>query len=298
MSDKLRVGLIGAGLMGRGIGKNIVTKGYPLTVMAHRNRKPIEELLKLGAKEAKSPKEIAAASDLIILCVTGTPEVEATIYGDNGLLGAMRKGLIIADCSTAVPQSTIKIAADVAEKGGHFVDTPLTRTPKEAEAGKLGVMTGGDKAVLDKIRPVIECFSDTIVHAGPVGAAHTLKLINNFIALGNATVAAEAIVAAQRAGVAMEALRDIVLGGGARSLMFERIVKVPLENDDSAAQFAIRNARKDMRYYTNMTGELPVTSFMAEAVHQTLVLADNLGFGERFVPRLIDALNAANGGKK
>jgi 3-hydroxyisobutyrate dehydrogenase-like beta-hydroxyacid dehydrogenase len=298
MSDKLRVGLIGVGLMGHGMGKNIVTKGYPLTVMAHRNRKPIEDLLKLGAKEAKSPKEIAAASDLVFLCVTGTPEVEATIYGENGLLGAMRKGLIIADCSTAVPQSTIKIAADVAAKGGHFVDTPLTRTPKEAEAGKLGVMTGGDKVVLDKIRPVIECFSDTIVHAGPVGAAHTLKLINNFIALGNAAIAAEAIIAAQRAGVAMEALRDIVTGGGARSLMFERLIKVPLENDDSAAQFAIRNARKDMRYYTNMTGELPVTSFMAEAVHQTLVLADNLGFGERFVPRLIDALNAANGGNK
>lgn len=298
MSDKLRVGMIGVGLMGHGMAKNIVTKGFPLTVMAHRNRKPVEDLISLGAKEAKSPKEIAAASDLVILCVTGTPEVEATIYGENGLLGAMRKGLIIADCSTAVPQSTIKIAADVEAKGGHFVDTPLTRTPKEAEAGKLGVMTGGDAAILAKIRPVIECFSDTIVHAGPVGAAHTLKLINNFIGLGNAMVAAEAIVAAKHAGVAMEALRDIVLGGGARSLMFERIIKVPLENDDSAAQFAIRNARKDLRYYTNMTGELPVTSFMAEAVHQTLVLADNLGFGDRFVPRLVDALDKANGGKK
>ncbi|MBL8906945.1 MAG: NAD(P)-dependent oxidoreductase [Rhizobiales bacterium] len=298
MSDKLRVGMIGVGLMGHGMAKNIVTKGYPLTVMAHRNRKPVENLLSLGAREAKSPKEIAAASDLVILCVTGTPEVEATVYGEEGLLGAVREGLIIADCSTAVPQSTVKIAADVAAKGGHYVDTPLTRTPKEAEAGKLGVMTGGDRAVLDRIRPVIECFADTIVHAGPVGAAHTLKLINNFIGLGNAMVAAEAIVAAKHAGVAMEALRDIVLGGGARSLMFERIIKVPLENDDSAAQFAIRNARKDLRYYTNMTGELPVTSFMAEAVHQTLVLADNLGFGDRFVPRLVDALEKANGGKK
>ena len=97
-------------------------------------------------------------------------------------------------------------------------------------------------------------------------------------------VAAEAIVAAQRAGVDMKALRDIVMAGGAHSLMFERFMKVPLADDDLAAQFAIRNARKDFRYYTNMTGELPVTSFMAEAVHQTLVLADNLGYGERFVP--------------
>ena len=297
MNGKMKIGLIGVGLMGHGIGKNIMIKGYPLVVMGHRNRAPVEDLLGRGAKEAKNPRDIAEASDLVFLCVTGTPEIEALVYGENGLLGAMRKGLIIADCSTAVPQSTVRIAAEVAAKGGHFVDTPMVRTPKEAEEGKLGLMIGGDKAVLDRIHPVLECFADTIVYAGPVGAAHTLKLINNFIGMGNACVAAEAIVAASRAGVDMKALNDIVSGGGANSLMFQRFMKVPLENDDSAAKFAVRNARKDLRYYTNMTGELPVTSFMAEATHQTLVMADNLGYGERFIPRLIDALSEVNGKK-
>jgi 3-hydroxyisobutyrate dehydrogenase-like beta-hydroxyacid dehydrogenase len=129
-----RIGLIGVGLMGHGIGKNILAKGYPLTIMAHRNRAPVESLIALGAHEATTPADIAAESDLVILCVTGTPQIEAIIYGEHGLAFAERQGLIIADCSTAEPQSTLKIAADLAKHGVHFVDTPMTRTPKEAEA--------------------------------------------------------------------------------------------------------------------------------------------------------------------
>jgi 3-hydroxyisobutyrate dehydrogenase-like beta-hydroxyacid dehydrogenase len=298
MAEKMRVGLIGAGLMGHGIGKNIVQKGYPLTVMAHRNRASIDDLVSKGAKEAKSPAAVAEGSDLVILCVTGTPQVEAIVYGDNGLLASSRKGLIIADCSTAEPLSTLKIAAETAAKGIHFVDTPMTRTPKEAEDGKLGLMIAGDKNVLDKIRPVLECFADTIVFAGDVGAAHKLKLLNNFLSMGHAALAAEAIMVAAKANVDMKAFRDIVMSGGAASVMFDRLIKVPLADDDSAAKFAIRNGRKDMRYYTNLTEQLPATSFLAEAVHQTFVMADNLGYGDRFVPRLIDMFCQVNGVKK
>jgi 3-hydroxyisobutyrate dehydrogenase-like beta-hydroxyacid dehydrogenase len=294
----MRVGLIGAGLMGHGIGKNIVEKGYPLTVMAHRNRAPVEDLVKRGAKEAKSPREIAQASDLVILCVTATPQVEAAVYGPDGIIQALRDGLVVADASTAEPQSTMKIASDFREKGAWFVDIPLTRTPKEAEEGRLGVMTGGDPAVLARIDPVLRCFAETIVYAGAVGAAHKLKLINNFLALGNAALVAEAITVAAKAGVDMTALRDIVVVGGANSVMFERLIRVPLADDDTAARFAIRNGRKDLRYYTNLAEQLPVTSFLAEAVHQTYVMAETQGYGERFVPRLIDMLAGINGLRK
>ncbi len=298
MTDRMRVGLIGAGLMGHGIGKNIVEKGYPLTVMAHRNRAPVEDLVKRGAKEAKSPREIAQASDLVILCVTATPQVEAAVYGPDGIIQALRDGLVVADASTAEPQSTMKIASDFREKGAWFVDIPLTRTPKEAEEGRLGVMTGGDPAVLARIDPVLRCFAETIVYAGAVGAAHKLKLINNFLALGNAALVAEAITVAAKAGVDMTALRDIVVVGGANSVMFERLIRVPLADDDTAARFAIRNGRKDLRYYTNLAEQLPVTSFLAEAVHQTYVMAETQGYGERFVPRLIDMLAGINGLRK
>ncbi len=293
-----RVGLIGVGLMGHGIGKNILKKGFELTVMAHRNREPIDDLLTLGAKELGSPYAIAKASDMVILCVTGTPQVEASVYGEYGLLSAVRDGFVIADCSTAEPHSTLKIAADVAAKGGHFVDTPMTRTPREAEEGKLGLMVAGPKEVLARIRPVLDCFADTIVHAGEVGAAHRLKLLNNFLALGHAAMAAEAITVAAKAGVDMQAFRDIVMSGGAASVMFGRLINVPLADDDTASKFAIRNARKDLRYYTNMTEHLPVASFLAETAHQLYVMADNMGYGERYVPRLIDVLAKVNGIKK
>lgn len=290
-----RVGLIGVGLMGHGIGKNILARGYELTVMAHRNRAPVDDLIARGAHERNNPQAVAKDCDMVILCVTGTPQIEQLIYGEYGLMGAVREGLVIADCSTAEPASTIRIAADVAAKGGHFVDTPMTRTPKEAEAGKLGLMIGGPEDVLARIRPVLECFADTIVTAGGVGSAHQLKLINNFLSICHAAVAAEAITVAAKAGVDMVALRDIVMAGGAASVMFGRLINVPLSDDDSAAQFAIRNARKDLRYYTNMTEQLPVTSFLAETAHQMTVMADNMGYGDRFVPRLIDVLMKVNG---
>ena len=256
-----RVGLIGAGLMGRGIGKNILEKGYSLTVMAHRNRAPVDDLVSKGAVERNNPLSVAKECDMVILCVTGTPQIEQIVYGEYGLMGAVREGLVIADCSTAEPHSTVKIAADVEAKGGHFVDTPMTRTPKEAAAGKLGLMTGGPDEVIARIRPVLECFADTIVHAGSVGAAHQLKLINNFLSICHAAVAAEAITVAAKAGVDMKALRDIVMAGGAASVMFGRLINVPLSDDDSAAQFAIRNARKDLRYYTNMTEQATTIPF-------------------------------------
>ncbi len=294
---KKKVGLIGAGLMGHGIGKNIVTKGYGLTVMGHRNRAPIDDLIGKGAKEAKSARAVAEASDVVLLCVTGSPQVEDLVFRKDGLLDGMKPGLVIADCSTAEPASSVKIAEAVHARGGHFVDTPLVRTPKEAEEGKLGLMTGGDEKVLEDIRPILDCFADTIIHAGPVGAGHTLKLINNFIAIGTAAVVAEGIAAGLKAKVDMKALNDIVMAGGARSVMFERIIKVPLANDDSAAKFALDNARKDVRYYTNMTEKMPLASFVAEAVHQTLVLASAQGYGDKYVPRLVDLACQLNGVK-
>jgi 3-hydroxyisobutyrate dehydrogenase-like beta-hydroxyacid dehydrogenase len=292
------VGLIGVGLMGHGIGKNVLAKGFALNVMAHKNRAPVESLISLGAREYRSPAEIARASDMVILCVTGTPQVEEMVYGANGLNAAFREGFIIADCSTAEPASTIRIAADLKSKGVHFVDTPMTRTPKEAEAGKLGLMIAGDKQVLAKIMPVLECFADTIVNAGEAGAAHQLKLLNNFLSIGHAAIAAEAITVAAKAGVDMVAFRDIVMAGGAASAMFGRLINVPLSDDDSHAKFAIKNARKDMRYYTNMAEQLLIASFIGETVHQLYVMAENMGMGERFIPRMIDVFQKVNGMKK
>jgi len=295
MAKDMKVGLIGPGLMGHGIAKNILEKGYKLAVLGHRNRKPVEDLVARGATEAGSARELAQSCDLVITVVTGSPQMEEIVFGEDGLLAGIRPGLILADATTADPNSTMRIAKAVAEKGGRFVDIPLTRTPKEAEAGKLGVITGGDAETLAEIRPVLECFADTIVHAGEVGAAHKLKLINNYIALGTAAVICEGLCTAAKAGVDLKALNEIVSAGGANSVMFQRLMGLVLRDDESALQFVIGNAQKDLRYYTGMAETLPTTSFIAEAVHQTYVMAGNLGHRDDFVPRLMDALGKING---
>ena len=281
------VGLIGVGLMGHGIGKNILAKGFKLNVLAHRNRTPIESLVAQGAAEMNSVAAITKSSDMLILVVTGSPQVAEIMMDEHGVFANAKSGLIVADCSTSEPHSTVTLAGIAKAKDMIFVDTPMTRTPKEAEAGKLGLMVGGDAAIIAKIKPVLDCFADLIVPTGAVGTAHQVKLINNFLSLSHAAIAAEAITVAAKAGVNMEALRDVIMGGGAASAMFGRLINVPLHDDDSHAKFSIRNARKDLRYYTNMTEQMPVASYLAEQVHQTYVLAETLGYGDRFVPRLI-----------
>ncbi len=298
MATPRKIGLIGVGLMGHGIGLNIVTKGYELGVMAHRNRKPVEDLIARGAKEYKNPRDLTAASDMVITVVANSPQMEETVYRPDGILAGLHAGVVIADCTTAAPDSTAKIAADIAAKGGRFVDTPMTRTPKEAAAGKLGLMTGGDPKTLAEIKPVLECFSDLIIHCGPVGAGHTVKLVNNMLSLGYGMVTAEAIVAAKMAGVDLKALRDVVSGGGANSVMFQRLAAYAIDNDNTQLKFAIDNARKDVRYFNHLCESLGMATPVAQAVHQAYAIASNTGHGSDFVPTMVDVVAGWNKGKK
>src|SRR3954447_14205536 len=139
--SKEKIGFIGLGLMGHGMAKNIVEKGFPLTVVAHRNRVPVDDLVSRGAKEAKDLRALAETSDIVVLCVTGSPEVEALVAGPDGLAAAGRK-LMIVDCSTSDPSSTLRLAAEMQQRGITLIDAPLSRTPKDAEEGTLDVMVG------------------------------------------------------------------------------------------------------------------------------------------------------------
>ena len=142
--SKQRIGYIGVGLMGHGAAKNMLQNGYPLTIMGHRNRAPVDDLVALGAREAKTAADVARASDVLFLCLPSTVEVEHTIYGVGGVLKGAAKGLIVVDSTTADPRSTQRIGADLAKKGIRMADAPLGRTPKEAEAGKLSTFVGGN----------------------------------------------------------------------------------------------------------------------------------------------------------
>ena len=138
-----KIGVIGVGLMGHGIARNILKKGYGLTVMEHPGNQPLDELLAGGTATRKTAAEVARESAVVILCVTGSAEVEAVLSGPSGLLEGLRPGAIVVDCSTSVPESTKKMAALVETAGGRFIDAPMTRTAKHAHEGKLNLLVGG-----------------------------------------------------------------------------------------------------------------------------------------------------------
>jgi 3-hydroxyisobutyrate dehydrogenase-like beta-hydroxyacid dehydrogenase len=211
----MRIGFVGVGMMGHGAAKNIVEKGFPLSILGHRNRQPVEDLIRRGATEAKTATDMARDCDVIFICVTGTPQVEEVVFGENGLLAGIMPGTVVAECSTAMPESTLKIAAAIEARGGRFLDMPC--------------------------------------------------------------------------------LYDVVTSGGADSIMFRRMMKNPLEDDDTGLMFAIRNMHKDLTYFLRMAEALPAHAAMAETARQSVTLARLAGFDEAYVPRLYDALCRLNG---
>ena len=288
-SDKPRVGFIGLGLMGHGMAKNLVSKGFPLTVRVHRNRKPAEDILAAGAKEAKTNADLARDSDVVILCVTGSPQIEEIIYGDGGIMSVARAGLVVIDTSTAEPASTAKIRDDLAKKGTKYVDAPLARTPKEAEEGRLNTMVGADDATFEQVKPVLSAYCENVIHVGPPGHGHMMKLVNNFIAQAIATATAEACATCAKSGLSIKKLHEIISAGAVNSGIFQMMVGRMLEGDLAGLKFTLVNAMKDMRYYTHFAESLPVSAIIGEAVHQTLVNANLMGLGAKYVPSLIEA---------
>ena len=280
------IGFIGAsGLMGHGMARNLLAKGHTLAITVHRNRERVADLLSAGASEAADAAALAGASDIVFLCVTGTPEVESNVAA---LLTGARRGLLIVDCSTAEPASTDQLRQRCAEHGVVLVDAPLSRTPVEAEAGRLNVMVGAEPDVFARLEPVLRCFAENVFHVGGPGAGHRIKLLNNFIAQAICTATAEAFAVGQRAGVDLQALVDLVSAGPVNCGLFQAMAKT-LKGDLGGLRFELDNARKDVRYYTHMAEGLAVPSVMGQAVHQSLVLASALGHGRKFVPSLVEA---------
>jgi len=295
--SKSRIGYIGVGLMGHGAAKNIVEKGYPLTIMGHRNRAPVEDLVKRGAKEAKSAADAARLSDILFLCLPSSVEVEATNYGPDGVLEGAHAGLIVVDSTTADPNSTRRIAVDLERKGARMLDAPLGRSPKEADDGKLSTYVGGEPETAKAVRAVMECYADTIVEVGALGMGHTMKLINNFISIGNCAVIAEATATAAKLGVDMRKFCEVIQAGGANSRMFQMVMPWLLEGDDSHLKGPLRIAGKDMRFYARLAEQAPAAAFIAQAVNQTLQLCNVRGHGDRFLPVLPGLLAELNGTK-
>ncbi len=285
-----RIGIIGVGLMGHGIGGNLLACGHDVTVLAHRNRAPVDDLVSRGAAEATSPKALAAAVDIVLVCVTGSPQLAAVADGPEGFVAGLSPGMTVIDCTTGEPDVVLAEAEAAAAAGARYADCPLARTPVEAEKGTLNVMVGAEPAVFEDIRPILECFCENIFHVGPIGSGTRMKLINNLITMGQAALIAEAVSACKASGVDLRVFYDIISKGGGNSGIFQMIVPDFIESGScDGMKFSIANAAKDLGYFNRMADSALLAAPMGAAVHEQLDAAARLGFSDGLVGHLIAA---------
>lgn len=293
-STNKRLGMVGIGVMGHGIAGVLARKGHSLVFLDYPGNQPVDDLLAAGARPVGSLSELAANSDVVILCVTGSPEVEAVLTGGGGIVEHLHPSTVVIDHSTAMPSSTIRVAEAVAAAGACFMDAPMTGTPKDAEAGTLNLLVGADPALFEEYRPLLAEYARRIVHAGPVGAGHQLKLLHNFVSLGFAGVLSEAVACAEQANVDIGIFVDVLANGGGRSTMLDRMRPFIETGDDTAYRFSIGNAAKDLGYYTALAEELGAARTTATAVRDVFSDAAMGGHARATVPELVTVLRGGS----
>ena len=291
------IGFIGLGLMGHGMAKNIVEKGFPLIVTGHRNRAPIDDLVHRGATEVQSARQVAERASIVFLCVTGSREVEAVIRGADGLRAGLKPGAVIVDCSTSDPTSTVALAEELAVAGINYADAPLSRTPKEAWEGKLDTMVGATDEVFARIKPVLETWAGKIVHIGGIGDGHRMKLLNNFVSLGYAAIYAEAPTLATKVGISPERFDSVIRGGRMDNGFYQTFMGYTIEGNREAHKFTLANAFKDLGYLESMADSVKLLNPVGNAVKNSFGFAvANGGSGaENYVPHLPEYVGKANG---
>jgi 3-hydroxyisobutyrate dehydrogenase-like beta-hydroxyacid dehydrogenase len=294
-AKKLRVGFIGLGHMGYGMALNILSKGFPLAVMAHRKRQAIDDLVRRGAREVANPAELAECSDLVILCVSGAAEVDSLVRGDRGLASHGRPGLIILDCTTSAPATLLKLAGDYAQKQIEFADGPLGRSPAEALKGVLSIMIGGEAVLLERIRPVLSTFATTIQHAGALGDGHRLKLVNNLVSLGYAALYSEALVMARKAGLGTEAFDQLLRSSRMHCAFYDTFMGWALEGDAKRHPFALDTAFHTITDAVDYARSLGLNGRLAASVCDIYRSAVAQGDGAEMLPTLPRSVGAANG---
>lgn len=280
----MHVGLIGAGMMGHGMAANLLKAGHRVSVIAHRNRAPVDDLVAKGAREAKTLAEIADA-EVILLCVTTSKVVEDTIAQ---LRPHLKAGQIIMDAGTSAPAATKKLAHELAAIGVAYADIPLTGGPEQAEQGVLGVLCGATPETFARISPLLGSVATTIRHFGPPGAGHTAKLISNYLVTGMVALVTEAFGAARVATIDWQDLYEVMLNGSGNSGVLRKMVEPALKGDFDGYRFALANAAKDIGYYAELAEGLGCSSKLTDSVAEVFARAVETGHGGRNVSHLLD----------
>ncbi|MDB2355971.1 MULTISPECIES: NAD(P)-dependent oxidoreductase [unclassified Pseudoalteromonas] len=284
--SKPTIGFIGLGLMGGNMVENLQNKGYDLVVM-DLNKESVAKCVERGAKTVATAKELAACTDIVMLCLTTSTIVEKVVYAEDGLLAGFKAGSVLIDFGTSIPASTKKIGADLAKKGVGMVDAPLGRTPAHAKDGLLNIMAAGDAETFNKVKPVLAEQGENVFHLGELGAGHTTKLINNFMGMTTVCAMSQAFAVADRAGVDRQQLFDIMSTGPSNSPFMQFCKNYAVDNVSDLG-FSIANANKDLGYFLQMVADLGTESKIAEGSSANLQAAFDAGMGQGNVPEIFD----------
>jgi len=283
-----RIGFVGLGLMGSAMVGRLQDCNYQLTVLGNKDRTGLDQALARGALEAASGVDLAKQSDVIMLCMGTSDQVEERILGEQGIISGLSSGKIIIDFGTSLPSSTKEISSKIADTGAVILDAPLGRTPHHAKDGLLNIMASGDKDAFDAVRTILENLGENVFYLGDLGTGHTIKLMNNFFGMTIANAMAEVFAVADAAGVSRETVYKVISAGPLHSSMMDFISAFGLEGDKSKLEFAIKNAFKDVSYYRLMTQNLGINSIMSESASKALSQANDDGYANAMVCEMID----------
>ena len=283
-----RIGFVGLGLMGSAMVGRLQDCNYQLTVLGNKDRTGLDQALARGALEAASGVDLAKQSDVIMLCMGTSDQVEERILGEQGVISGLSSGKIIIDFGTSLPSSTKEISSKIADTGAVILDAPLGRTPHHAKDGLLNIMASGDKDAFDAVRTILENLGENVFYLGDLGTGHTIKLMNNFFGMTIANAMAEVFAVADAAGVSRETVYKVISAGPLHSSMMDFISAFGLEGDKSKLEFAIKNAFKDVSYYRLMTQNLGINSIMSESASKALSQANDDGYANAMVCEMID----------
>jgi 3-hydroxyisobutyrate dehydrogenase len=283
-----KIGFIGLGIMGRGMVQNLLNAGFVVTIW-NRSAERMSPLIEAGALAGASPADVAAKSDITLLCVSDTPDVEAVILGEDGVLFGANAGSLVVDHSTISPTATQTIASRLAEKGIHMLDAPISGGSEGAAKGTLSIMVGGEGAQFARALPVFEAMGKTITHVGPTGAGQTVKLVNQILVVVTMLGVSEALLFAQAGGLDLEKTLTAVSGGAAGSWSLSNRGPQMIQRDWRPG-FTIDLQQKDLRLVLEAADQFGVPALGTSLIFQLYRTLQQQGLGSDGNHALLKAL--------
>ncbi|GER79977.1 MAG: NAD(P)-dependent oxidoreductase [Anaerolineales bacterium] len=294
-----QIGFIGLGIMGRGMTRNLLKAGRDVTVW-NRTAARMDEFVAEGAKSASSPADLASRCDVILICVSDTPDVEQVLFGADGVNAGVKRGALVADHSTISPRKTVEMAKRLNAQGAAFLDAPVSGGSEGAKNGTLSIMVGGAASDFERALPILQAYGKTVTHVGAQGAGQTAKLVNQILVVVNQLAASEALLFAQAGGLDLATTIDAVKGGAAGSWMLanrgpQMIVR------DFRPGFTIDLQQKDLRLVLEAADEMGIPLLATGMVFQMYRALQAQGLGGEGNHSLVKALEKMMGvelGKK